>query len=129
MANGVFAQSKPTEIRLDYATYNPVSLILKERGWIEQDLSKDGIKVTWTLSQGANQALEFLNGNPIYGVYLFSKPEWAALVALPGSGISKIQDLKGKKIAATLGTQIVRAGLGRILVDWEKFRPRTAIIP
>ena len=119
-----FGQSKPSVIRLDYATYNPVSLILKDKGWAEEDLAKDGIKVTWTLSEGSNRALSFLNsnsidfgssagaaalvsrsnGNPIYGVYLYSKPEWTALVTLPGSGITRIQDLKGKKVAATIGT-------------------------
>jgi sulfonate transport system substrate-binding protein len=124
MAWGLSAQTKPDVIRLDYATYNPVSLLLKSKGWAEDDLKKDGVKVTWTLSQGSNRALEFLNGNsidfgstagaaalvsrsngnPIYGVYLYSKPEWAALVALPGSGITKLEDLKGKKVAATVGT-------------------------
>jgi sulfonate transport system substrate-binding protein len=123
LASG-WAEDKPSVIRLDYATYNPVSLVLKSKGWAEEAFAKEGIKVEWTLSQGSNRALEFLNGNsvdfgstagaaalisrsngnPIYGVYLYSKPEWAALVTLPGSGITKIADLKGKKVAATLGT-------------------------
>ena len=119
-----FSEGKPSIVHMDYATYNPVSLVLKAKGWLEQDLAKDGIKVDWTLSQGSNRALEFLNanavdfgssagaaaliaksnGNPIYGVYLYSKPEWTALVTLPGSGITKVQDLKGKRVAATIGT-------------------------
>ncbi len=122
-ANG-FSEGKPAIVHMDYATYNPVSLVLKAKGWLEQDLGKDGIKVDWTLSQGSNRALEFLNanavdfgssagaaaliaksnGDPIYGVYLYSKPEWTALVTLPGSGITKVQDLKGKRVAATIGT-------------------------
>ena len=32
----------PGTIRLDYAYYNPVSLVLKEKGWLEQDLAKNG---------------------------------------------------------------------------------------
>ncbi|HET6450127.1 MAG TPA: aliphatic sulfonate ABC transporter substrate-binding protein [Spirochaetia bacterium] len=123
-STAAFAQAKPSIIHMDYATYNPVSLVLKDKGWLEQDLAKDGVKVDWTLSQGSNRALEFLNagavdfgstagaaaliarsnGNPIYGVYLYSKPEWTALVTLPGSGITRIQDLKGKRVAATIGT-------------------------
>ncbi len=119
-----FAQGKPGIVHMDYATYNPVSLVLKEKGWLEEDLGRDGIKVDWTLSQGSNRALEFLNagavdfgssagaaaliarsnGTPIYGVYLYSRPEWTALVTLPGSGIVRIQDLRGKRVAATIGT-------------------------
>ena len=119
-----FAADKPAAIRLDYATYNPVSLLIKSKGWAEAEFAKEGIKVSWLLSQGSNRALEFLNGNavdfgstagaaalisrsngnPIYGVYLYSKPEWTALVTQKGSPIAKIADLKGKKVAATLGT-------------------------
>jgi hypothetical protein len=67
-ALGAGAQAKPSIIHLDYATYNPVSLVLKAKGWVEQDLAKDGIKVDWTLSQGSNRALEFLNGNTLGGL-------------------------------------------------------------
>jgi sulfonate transport system substrate-binding protein len=44
------------------------------------------------------------NGNPIQAVYVYSKPEWTALVTRPDTGITKIEDLKGKKVAATKGT-------------------------
>ena len=114
----------PSEIRLDYAYYSPTSLVLKKFGWLEQDLKADNIPVKWVLSQGSNRALEFLgsgsvdfgstaglaavlnkaNGNPIKGVYLFSRPEWTALVVPKNSPIQSIKDLKGKKIAATKGT-------------------------
>ncbi len=124
LASNVFSDPKPAIIHMDYATYNPVSLVLKEKGWLEQDLAADSVKVDWTLSQGSNRALEFLNansvdfgssagaaaliarsnGNPIEGVYLYSKPEWTALVTLPGSGIQTVKDLKGKRVAATIGT-------------------------
>ena len=55
----------PKEIRIDYATYNPVSLVLKERGILEKALEADGIKVRWVLSAGSNKALEFLNAGSI----------------------------------------------------------------
>lgn len=117
------AANRPDTIRVDYAYYNPVSLVLKQKGWLEEDL-KDQVKVEWVLSQGSNKALEFLNsrsldfgstagaaaligkanGNPIKSIYVYSKPEWTALVTGANSSIKTIADLKGKKIAATRGT-------------------------
>jgi sulfonate transport system substrate-binding protein len=114
----------PAEIRLDWATYNPVSLVLKDRGFLEEALKDRGIKVRWTQSLGSNKALEFLNGgaidigstagaaallaringNPIKAVYAYSRPEWTALVTRKDTGIAKPADLKGKRIAVTRGT-------------------------
>src|SRR5699024_10854975 len=37
-------------------------------------------------------------------VYIFSKPEWTALVTNQDSAIDSVEDLKGKQVAATLGT-------------------------
>src|SRR3546814_20690725 len=48
-------------IRLDYAYYSPVSLVLKEQGWLEEEFAADGIEINWVLSLGSNKALEFLN--------------------------------------------------------------------
>ncbi|MBX5064352.1 aliphatic sulfonate ABC transporter substrate-binding protein [Rhizobium lentis] len=113
-----------SEIRVDWATYNPVSLILKDEGILEKEFEKDGIKVTWVQSAGSNKALEFLNagsldfgstagaaaligrinGNPIKSVYVYSRPEWTALVTRKDTGIAKVEDLKGKSIAVTRGT-------------------------
>ena len=114
----------PEEVRLDYAYYNPVSLLLKEKGWVEEAFAADGTKVRWVLSLGSNKALEFLNGgsidfgssaggaalvskangNPIKAVYVYSRPEWTALVTRPDTGIAKVEDLKGKRVAVTRGT-------------------------
>lgn len=130
------AQTTPKEIRLDFATYNPVSLVLKDQGLLEKALEKDGIKVTWVQSAGSNKALEFLNagsidfgstagaaaligrvnGNPIKSIYVFSRPEWTALVTRKDTGIAKVADLKGKRVAVTRGTDphifLVRALAG-----------------
>lgn len=112
------------EVRLDYAYYSPPSLVLKKFGWLEQDLKGDNVPVRWVLSQGSNRALEFLNsgsidfgstaglaavlskanGNPIKGVYVYSRPEWTALVVPKDSPIKSVRDLRGKKVAATKGT-------------------------
>ncbi len=44
------------------------------------------------------------NGNPIKSIYVFSKPEWTALVTRSSSNIQSVTDLKGKKVAAIRGT-------------------------
>ncbi len=33
------------EVRLDWATYNPVSMLLKDKGFLEKEFAKDGITV------------------------------------------------------------------------------------
>lgn len=124
LSGAAMAADKLEEIKIDYAYYNPVSLVLKDKGWLEQELAKDGIKVRWVLSLGSNKALEFLNaksldfgssagaaallarinGNPVKSVYVYSKPEWTALVTAKDSSIQKVTDLKGKRVAATRGT-------------------------
>jgi sulfonate transport system substrate-binding protein len=121
-ATGAIAQ--PKEIKIDFATYNPVSLVLKDKGFLEKELEKDGITVRWVQSLGSNKALEFLNagsidfgstagaaaliarinGNPIKSVYVYSRPEWTALVTRKDTGIAKVEDLKGKRVAVTRGT-------------------------
>lgn len=123
-AVGARAQEAPEAIRLDYAYYNPSSLVLRRFGWLEEELGADGGGVEWTLSAGSNKANEFLraeaidfgstagaaallaraNGSPIRAVYIFSKPEWAALVVGAGSEIAEVAQLAGKKVAATKGT-------------------------
>ncbi len=112
------------EIRVDYAYYSPSSLVLKRFGWLEEELKPSGVQVKWVLSAGSNRALEYLNGgsvdfgstaglaallskangNPIKAVYVYSRPEWTALAVGKDSAIKSVQDLKGKKIAATKGT-------------------------
>jgi sulfonate transport system substrate-binding protein len=118
------AADKPNEIRIDWATYNPVSMVLKEQGLLEKEFAKDGIGVRWVQTLGSNKALEFLNagsidfgstagsaallskinGNPIKSIYVYSRPEWTALVTRKDTPINKIEDLKGKRVAVTRGT-------------------------
>jgi sulfonate transport system substrate-binding protein len=135
-----FAQA-PKEIRIDYATYNPVGLLLKDKGFLEKELAKDGIGVRWVQTLGSNKALEFLNagsidfgstagaaaligkinGNPIKSIYVYSRPEWTALVTRKDSPIAKVEDLKGKRVAVTRGTDphifLVRALQGAKLTE------------
>ncbi|MGL4634460.1 MAG: aliphatic sulfonate ABC transporter substrate-binding protein [Beijerinckiaceae bacterium] len=124
-ASATFANAQALkEIRLDFATYNPVSLLLKERGLLEKEFASDGISIRWVQSAGSNKALEFLNassldfgstagaaallarvnGNPVKSIYVYSRPEWTALVTKGDSKINSVEDLKGKRVAVTRGT-------------------------
>src|SRR5476649_1230595 len=120
----LFAADKPSTITVDWATYNPVSILLKDKGLLEKEFAKDGIKIRWVQSAGSNKALEFLNagsidfgstagsaalvakinGNPIKSIYVYSRPEWTALVTAKDSKIATVADLKGKRVAVTRGT-------------------------
>jgi sulfonate transport system substrate-binding protein len=134
------AAEKPKTINIDWATYNPVSMVLKEKGLLEKEFAKDGIGIRWVQTLGSNKALEFLNagsidfgstagsaalvakinGNPIKSIYVYSRPEWTALVTKDPS-ITKIEHLKGKRVAVTRGTDphifLVRALLGAKLSE------------
>jgi sulfonate transport system substrate-binding protein len=118
------ARTEGGTLNIDFATYNPLSLIIKEKGWLEDALADQDITVNWVQSAGSNKANQALlaeaidvgstagsaallarsNGSPIQVIDIYSQPEWAALVVAPGSSITSIKQLKGKKIAATKGT-------------------------
>src|SRR5246500_1497713 len=140
-APGAYAADALKEVHIDWATYNPVSMILKQKGLLEKEFAKDGISIVWVQSAGSNKALEFLNagsidfgstagsaalvarinGNPIKSIYVYSRPEWTALVTGKDSKIATVADLKGKRVAVTRGTDphifLVRALLGAGLAE------------
>jgi sulfonate transport system substrate-binding protein len=64
-ATPLFAADKPTAINIDWATYNPVAMVLKQEGLLEKEFAKDGITVRWVQTLGSNKALEFLNAGSI----------------------------------------------------------------
>ncbi len=123
-ASPLVAADKPKEIRIDWATYNPVSMVLRDKGLLEKEFARDGVAIRWVQSLGSNKALEFLNagsidfgstagsaalvakinGNPIKSIYVYSRPEWTALVARRDSPIAKVADLRGRRVAVTRGT-------------------------
>src|SRR6187397_452563 len=123
-STSLFAAEKPSTITVDWATYNPVSMVLKDKGLLEKEFAKDGISIRWVQSAGSNKALEFLNagsidfgssagsaalvakinGNPIKSIYVYSRPEWTALVTGKDSKVASVADLKGKRVAVTRGT-------------------------
>jgi sulfonate transport system substrate-binding protein len=134
-------RAAPAEIRIDWATYSPVSIVLKDKKFLEEEFAKDGIAVRWVQSAGSNKALEFLsagsldfgstagaaaligriNGNPIKAIYVYSRPEWTALVTRKDTGIKSVADLKGKSVAVTRGTDphifLIRALAANKLTD------------
>jgi len=112
-----------TTLNIDFATYNPLSLIIKDQGWLEKTFG-DKVKVNWVKSAGSAAANAALlagsidvgstagsaallarsNGSPIKTVDIFSQPNWSALLVGAKSTISSVKDLKGKNIAANAGT-------------------------
>jgi sulfonate transport system substrate-binding protein len=121
-ASAAVADPPLAELRIDYATYSPPSLVLKKQGLIEKAFP--GTTIKWVYSAGSSNALNFLqgnavdfgstagsaallsraNGNPIKVVYIYEQPEWTALVVGKDSTAKDIKDLRGKKIAAQKGT-------------------------
>ena len=111
-------------LTLDWAYYNPVSLVLREHGWVEEEVADDDVAINWVLSLGSNEANEYSqsgeaefastagiaalmarsNGVPIQTPYIYSQPEWTALVTEADSAISSVEDLDGASVAATRGT-------------------------
>ncbi|WP_223692651.1 aliphatic sulfonate ABC transporter substrate-binding protein [Leifsonia poae] len=116
--------TKGGTLNIDFATYNPLSLVIKKEGWLEKALKKQDITVNWVQSAGSNKANEALrsgaidvgstagsaallarsNGSPIQAIDIFSQPEWSAIVVGANSPITSVKQLKGKQIAATKGT-------------------------
>ena len=110
-------------LTVDWATYNPLSLIVKDQGLLEARLGS-GVTVDWVQSAGSNKANELLragavdvgstagsaallaraNGSPIRTIDVYSQPEWTAIVVPEGSPITSVDQLRGADIAATKGT-------------------------
>ncbi len=111
-------------LRLDYAYWNPLSLVIRDQGWLEEELAGQGTEVEWIFSAGSNVALQNLNaraidvgssagsavfaaranGAPVKTIGVFSQPFWASIVVPAGSEIQSLADLEGRSIAATSGT-------------------------
>lgn len=122
-ASGEAQEWSTDTLSIDFATYNPLSLIIKDQGLLEEALG-ESVTVDWVQSAGSNKANEFLragsidvgstagsaallaraNGSPIQVIDIYSQPEWSAIVVGPESDITSVADLKGKSVAATAGT-------------------------
>lgn len=122
VADAAASSTNDAELTLDYAYYNPESLVIREQGWLEEALPDTD--VTWVLSAGSNKANEGLragaldvgstagtpallaraNGSPIKTVDVYSQPEWSAIVVTADSPVTDVAELEGATIAATQGT-------------------------
>ncbi len=120
---GAVLAEPPAAIGISYAYYDPLSLVLKEKSFL-QDALGPAVRIDWVLSQGSNKALEFLRGNsiqfgqtagsaallgranltPVQVIALTATSEWTAIVVPAASPIHSLADLKGKRVAATPGT-------------------------
>src|SRR4029450_103717 len=65
LPTSLLAADKPKEIRIDWATYNPVSMLLKDKGYLEKESATDGIAIRWVQTVSSSNALQFLNAGSI----------------------------------------------------------------
>jgi sulfonate transport system substrate-binding protein len=108
--------------------------VLRVKGYLEDEFRKDGVRIDWQFPRGTGPAINeaFANGQLDFASYgglpnivgrgaglrtrvlaaYGNSPTY--LVARSGSGIKTINDLKGRKIAISLGT-ILQLSLGAIL--------------
>ncbi|NTW52806.1 MAG: aliphatic sulfonate ABC transporter substrate-binding protein [Chlorobiaceae bacterium] len=114
----------PSVLRVDYADYNPLSLVLRKFNWLDEEFKQDNVRIHWVFSPGSDAALKNLqadsldiastgslsslwskaNGNSIKAFYVFGRPEWAAVLVSHDSPLGSVKDLKGKSIASPTGT-------------------------
>jgi sulfonate transport system substrate-binding protein len=114
----------PSELRLDWGFYSSHTLLIKNKGWLEDAFKDVGTKITWVQSRGSNNSLEFLkvgstdfagsaglsaflyraNGVPLKVVYVASWGGSSIIQVRPDSPLKTVADLKGKTIAVTKGT-------------------------
>lgn len=122
-----YAQSAsdfPAELRLDWGFYSTHTLLIKNKGWLEEAFKDAGTKITWAQSRGSNNSLEFLkvgstdfagsaglsaflsraNGVPLKVIYVASWGGSSIIQVKPDSPLKTVADLKGKTIAVTKGT-------------------------
>ncbi len=123
-ASAQTSQDFPAELRLDWGFYSSHTLLIKNKGWLEEAFKDVGTKITWVQSRGSNNSLEFLkvgstdfagsaalsaflsraNGVPLKVIYVASWGGSSIIQVKPDSPLQSVADLKGKTIAVTKGT-------------------------
>lgn len=118
------ASDFPPELRLDWGFYSSHTLLIKNKGWLEDAFKDAGTKISWVQSRGSNNSLEFLkvgstdfagsaalsaflsraNGVPLKVIYVASWGGSSIIQVKPDSPLQSVADLKGKTIAVTKGT-------------------------
>ena len=118
------ASDFPAELRLDWGFYSFHTLLIKNKGWLEEAFKDVGTKISWVQSRGSNNSLEFLkvgstdfagsaalsaflsraNGVPLKVIYVASWGGSSIIQVKSDSPLQSVADLKGKTIAVTKGT-------------------------
>jgi len=137
------------EIRLDWATYNPVSMILKQKGcWrrnsprttsLSSGCNRPGPTRRWNTSMpvsidfgstaGSAALVARINGNPIKSIYVYSRPEWTALVTTRDSRIATVAGPQGQTRrgdARHRSAYLPGAGAARCRLERKGYQPGIA---
>jgi sulfonate transport system substrate-binding protein len=124
LASDLSAASLPSELIVDYTPYNPLSLVLKKFNWLEDEFKSSHVRIRRVFCLGSDSALNYLQadsvniassasiasvcrraeGKRIKAVYVFTRAEWVSIIVSRDSPINSVKELKGKRIAATPGT-------------------------
>lgn len=126
ISTSAFSQTPdyPAELRLDWGYYSSHTLLIKNKGWLEDAFSDVGTKISWVQSRGSNNSLEFLkvgstdfagsaalsaflsraNGVPLKVIYVASWGGSSIIQVKADSPLKSVADLKGKTVAVTKGT-------------------------
>lgn len=111
-------------LNIDYANYNLPALVIREKGWLEDALAENGTSVNWVFSAGSNRANEALradavsiaatgpapavqaraNGLDIQTFAISNEQFGFGILVNDDSDIRTFDDLRGRSIAATRGT-------------------------
>jgi ABC-type nitrate/sulfonate/bicarbonate transport system substrate-binding protein len=122
-----FATDPRKEVRLDYADYSPVSLVVRKFGWIEAALAAEGVAVQWRRSENGEQALAALSSASIdFG----SAGDVAAMRARAGGDPIKAVYVYGGAQVDGYGLLSVREGfaaahpavVGHVLKTYDRAR-------
>ena len=126
ISSAALADDAGNTLRIGYQKYGTL-VLLKAKGSLEQRLAAEGVKVQWTEFPGGPQLLEGLNvGSIDFGVTGETPPVFAqaagadlryvaveppapsgeAILVPKDSPISKVAELKGKKVALNKGSNV-----------------------
>jgi sulfonate transport system substrate-binding protein len=122
-AKEVSAASLPAELNVDYADYNPLSIVIKKFNWFDKEFQADNVKIRWRYSPSSVIALNNLNtknldmassaivsatlsragGKKVKAVYIFARTEFSSILVSHNSPINSVSEFKGKRIATPPG--------------------------
>ena len=124
--NAVWAEDAPKTVNIGYQKAN-IFALLKYRGTLDSDFSKQGITVRWVEFPAGPQMLEGLNvgsidlaatgdapptfaqaakADLVYLAHSPANPQTEAIVVPENSPIKTVADLKGKRVALNKGSDV-----------------------